>query len=239
MRDLLVLVACTGQRLGDVCRLRWQSVDMAAGIIELVPAKTRRRKGEAVYIPILPQARAVLESRPGRKGYVLPDMAERYERDSASVSKAIQATFERAGIQTRRDNGRGRAIVEQARKHKGFKDTAYALEKIMPPLTDEESRYHQMMLAQMNSAYIDALEPDAERGRKTQEAKRAGTKATHAAAVARAEEIRREYSQIKGDNPEVPRYWYIAETVRHFQGARETPRPNYGDRTVKNATRGL
>lgn len=73
MRDLLVLVACTGQRLGDVCRLRWQSVDMAAGIIELVPAKSRRRKGEAVYIPILPQARAVLESRPGRKGFVLPD----------------------------------------------------------------------------------------------------------------------------------------------------------------------
>jgi integrase len=112
MRDLLVLVACTGQRLGDVCRLRWASVDLAAGIIELVPAKTRRRKGESVFIPILPQARAVLESRLGRKGYVLPVMAERYERDSASVSKVIQATFERAGIQTTRENSGGRAIVE-------------------------------------------------------------------------------------------------------------------------------
>lgn len=138
-----------------------------------------------------------------------------------------------------KDSAKDLCTVEQARKHKGFKDTAYALEKIMPPLTDEESWYHQMMLAQMNGAYIDALEPDAERGRNAQEAKRAGAKATHAAAVARAEEIRRKYSRIKGENPDVKRYWYIAETVRHFQGARETPRPNYGDRTVKNATRGL
>ena len=112
MRDLLILVACTGQRLGDVCLLRWQSVDQAAGIIELVPAKTRRRKGESVFIPILPQARAVLESRKGRKGFVLPDIAERYARDPSGITKAIQATFERAGIQTKRDNGNGRAIVE-------------------------------------------------------------------------------------------------------------------------------
>lgn len=112
MRDLLILVACTGQRLGDVCRLRWASVDLAAGIIELVPAKTRRRKGESVFIPILPQARAVLESRQGRKGFVLPAMAERYAHDSASISKVIQATFEQAGIQTKRKNGDGRAIVE-------------------------------------------------------------------------------------------------------------------------------
>lgn len=85
---------------------------MAAGVITLVPAKTRRRKGESVFIPILPQARAVLESRNKNDKYVFPVLCEEYTRDNSIISKRIQATFAKAKIETQRKDVEGRAICE-------------------------------------------------------------------------------------------------------------------------------
>ena len=50
---LILIGIYTGLRLGDCCRLSWESVNIAQGIIQLVPSKTRRHAhGRPITIPI-------------------------------------------------------------------------------------------------------------------------------------------------------------------------------------------
>ncbi len=101
MKNLLILLVCTGQRLGDLATMPWTAVDLKNGIIQLVPGKTARRKGETVVIPILPQARAVLDSLPKKSRYVLPAIAKLYHQNrGAALSKEIQQVYEKAGFVT-------------------------------------------------------------------------------------------------------------------------------------------
>jgi len=55
---LVVCAACTGLRLGDVCGLKWGSVDLRAGVLSVKTSKT----GAGVQIPIFDTLRAVLET---------------------------------------------------------------------------------------------------------------------------------------------------------------------------------
>lgn len=114
LKSLLILLVCTGQRLGDVATMLWTAVDLKNGIIQLVPGKTARRKGQTVVIPILPQARAVLDALSHGSRYVLPSMAELYQFDrGAALSKRIRDVYEKAGFVTRvaNDHG-GRQVVK-------------------------------------------------------------------------------------------------------------------------------
>lgn len=62
-RGLILVAAFTGLRLGDAAKLSWQSVDLAAKQITLIPSKTKKKKRE-VHIPIQPDLLAYLESTP-------------------------------------------------------------------------------------------------------------------------------------------------------------------------------
>jgi integrase len=72
---LTVCAACTGMRIGDVCHLRWQSVDLKNGWVRVTTSKT----GVAVEIPIFDKLREVLESALANKKegdvYVFPEAA--------------------------------------------------------------------------------------------------------------------------------------------------------------------
>jgi len=122
IRDMLILVACTGQRLVDVVKLQWKSIDLDAGVIELYPQKMRRRKPESVFIPILPHARNTLEAKISRKGYVFPKLVEAYEKDNGStLTKQIQKTIQDAGIDTHKE-GTGFVTVtdKDGKEHRQF-----------------------------------------------------------------------------------------------------------------------
>jgi integrase len=54
---LTVCAACTGMRIGDVCQLRWQSVDLRAGWVRVATSKT----GVEIEVPIFDRLREVLE----------------------------------------------------------------------------------------------------------------------------------------------------------------------------------
>ena len=73
---LTVCAACTGMRIGDVCHLRWSSVDLKNGWVRVTTSKT----GVAVEIPIFDKFREVLESSlANRKDgdlYVFPKAAQ-------------------------------------------------------------------------------------------------------------------------------------------------------------------
>ncbi len=112
MRSLIVLALNTGLRLKDCVNLRWDSVDLRAGVIVLTPAKTSRTSGARVKIGLTPMLRAELESRlASREGdgpLVYPALAERYRSRQEAIGGEFSRLAESCGIETsRRPDGGG------------------------------------------------------------------------------------------------------------------------------------
>ena len=104
---LLILIGIyTGLRLGDCCRLDWSQINLAQGVIQLVPKKTRRHHQRMVTIPIHQALGEVLVEdgaagvRALPAGPVLPRIAEQYGRARWQVSHELSRIFRRAGIST-------------------------------------------------------------------------------------------------------------------------------------------
>ncbi len=98
---LFAIAVYTGLRLGDCCRLRWENIDLARGIIQVVPQKTRRHAcGRVVTIPLHDRLTAALKAAQGesRGGFVLPGTAEKYAAERWRISKGIDLVFDGAGI---------------------------------------------------------------------------------------------------------------------------------------------
>ena len=67
---LILIGIYTGLRLGDCCRLDWSQINLAQGVIQLVPRKTRRHHQRMVTIPIHPTlGQALLECNVGMWEY--------------------------------------------------------------------------------------------------------------------------------------------------------------------------
>jgi integrase len=100
-RVMIAVGVFTGLRLGDVCRLKWASVDLNKNIMTVVPGKTER-KGRIVTIPLHPTLVSTLQAwrqvTPGPE--VFPEEAAQYIRDAALVSNAFQDIFTACGITT-------------------------------------------------------------------------------------------------------------------------------------------
>jgi integrase len=102
-RTLVIILACTGQRLVDCVKLQWREINFDNGVITLMPAKTANRTGKEVYIPLLPQLRGELLSKLHNGRYVLPDLVEAYDRSNTTISKNIRSIFNEAKINAFKD----------------------------------------------------------------------------------------------------------------------------------------
>ena len=110
MHTLFLLGIATGMRLEDCCLLKWEEVDMAAGVIRHRPFKTLHSSGAAVTLGIPAELREELEGLRGGlgergqgAGYVLPDTAQNYldgPNGRTRVCTRCQRLFRRCGIQT-------------------------------------------------------------------------------------------------------------------------------------------
>ncbi len=65
-RGLILCGLYTGARLGDVARMKWGNVDLAAGVIRFTPRKTdrKRKRGKELVLPIHPTLGAYLLELP-------------------------------------------------------------------------------------------------------------------------------------------------------------------------------
>jgi integrase len=63
---LLKLLILTGARRDEIARLRWSEIDIDAALIRLPGARTKN--GRPHTIPLVPQAVAILKSRPRQEG---------------------------------------------------------------------------------------------------------------------------------------------------------------------------
>lgn len=85
LHDLTVSAACTGMRIGDVCNMKWDDVDLRNGLIDAVTAKA----GVRVAVPIFAPLREVLERRQavvavGDSPFVFPAFAAAYNHVGAT-----------------------------------------------------------------------------------------------------------------------------------------------------------
>jgi len=102
MRLLLALGTFCGLRLGDAACLEWSNVDLAKGIITLIPMKTARRLQKRITLPIHRTLQAMLEAIPKSKrhGHVVPSLAERYRAYDGALAKDVAALFLSVNIKT-------------------------------------------------------------------------------------------------------------------------------------------
>ena len=104
-RTLFLIGIYTGLRLGDCCQLDWSQVNLAEGVIQLVPKKTKRHHQRMVTIPIHPALRAAFlgnNKETGNKmnGAVLPKICEMYNTTRWQISHELSRIFNAANIQT-------------------------------------------------------------------------------------------------------------------------------------------
>ena len=87
LRVLFYLGVYTGMRLKDCSLLRWESVNLETDVITIIPAKTRRF-GTVVHIPLLLKLKEQLLTalQWETDGYVLPNIAKRYNHSSQNVA---------------------------------------------------------------------------------------------------------------------------------------------------------
>jgi integrase len=102
MRILIALGVYTGLRLGDAACLKWSDVDMARGIISLIPRKNSRRTKKRVVIPIHNVLHAMLSTTPVKEriGFVLPDCQDRFNQFDGALSKDVLTLFQSVDIVT-------------------------------------------------------------------------------------------------------------------------------------------
>ena len=95
---VIVAAACTALRRGDVCKLRWNAIDLAENFVTVKTSKT----GETVGIPIFPPFRAVLEDAAAmrKKGvpYVWPKIALAYTRNADGLNFRLRKVLAAAGF---------------------------------------------------------------------------------------------------------------------------------------------
>ena len=91
--DLIVTGLCTGLRRGDVCRLRWDSVDQKSWVLKLTTSKTRAE----LYLPVMPRLRTVIEARNAERKegaeYVFPEAELQLQTNPSGVSWRIKRAF--------------------------------------------------------------------------------------------------------------------------------------------------
>ena len=98
-RLLVLILAYTGLRLGDACRLRWR--DFQKDTLVLCPRKTARRTGRVVRVPLHAALLKALPRRGRPDEPVLPEILRTYEHSGRwAVPRRLRAVFSAAGITT-------------------------------------------------------------------------------------------------------------------------------------------
>lgn len=101
MQTLFAIGIFTGLRLGDCATLRWHECDLVRGVICRLPNKTASRHPERkvrVGIPVTLAEILLQIPERERHDYVLPEIAELYNRAAGELTDKIQKHFKACGI---------------------------------------------------------------------------------------------------------------------------------------------
>lgn len=99
MMVLYKLALYTGARCGDLCLLKWRSVDLEHRLIRFMPHKTATTSRKRVEIPMSDVLFEALKTIQQESEYVLPQVAERYKHNPGGISRDTKKLIEAAGFQ--------------------------------------------------------------------------------------------------------------------------------------------
>ncbi len=100
-RAVVATLVFAGPRIGELCRLRWQDVDLATGRLRIGEAKTDAGRRDVRLLPVLRSELAALKSRSldGRAepdGYVFATATGRQPSDGNIRKRVLSKSIERA-----------------------------------------------------------------------------------------------------------------------------------------------
>ncbi len=90
--DWIVCALSTGLRRGDVCRMKWEDVDLSAGALRLRTSKT----GAELHLPIMPLLQDVLTRRKAiadDSPFVFPEAEAMMHRNDVAITKRVKKVF--------------------------------------------------------------------------------------------------------------------------------------------------
>lgn len=105
-KTMILLAYYTGARLGDCCRMEWESVDLAKGLLTYRQTKTRK----TVLLPIHAQLLAHLESlahSDKAEKFVMPGMADKGPGGRHGLSEGFKRIMRNAGLDLQQVDGSG------------------------------------------------------------------------------------------------------------------------------------
>lgn len=124
---LYKLALYTGARCGDLCLLRWTSVDLHRRVIRFMPHKTSHSSRKIVEIPIGTNLYESLASLDQSTEFVLPNVAFRYQHNSGGISRDTKKLLMAAGLKPN-DTGTSRRLLAVSRMgFHAFRHTAASL----------------------------------------------------------------------------------------------------------------
>ena len=124
---LYKLALYTGARCGDLCLLRWSSVDMQNWVIRFIPHKTAHSSHKIVEIPFDNYLYEVLSPLDQSTEYVLPNVAYRYQHNSGGISRDTKKLLLAAGLKPN-DAGTTRRVLAVSRMgFHAFRHTAASI----------------------------------------------------------------------------------------------------------------
>ena len=97
-KPLFVIAANSGMTEGDICTLKWSEIDFIGGMIRRI----RRKTGQQIVLPLLPELANYLKNIPRFGEYVLPEHARRYLENQSNISYYVKQFLDRLGIQTQK-----------------------------------------------------------------------------------------------------------------------------------------
>lgn len=114
MRGMFLMGLYTMARLKDVVLMRWDNIDLENRWLILKPHKTEKSTGLSIRTYIHDALYDELKAVPTemRIGYVFPNSAKAYLKNSGEFDKSLNRVFEECGIERQKVvNGRARCVV--------------------------------------------------------------------------------------------------------------------------------
>lgn len=116
-RSLILLGYFTGQRLSDLCGLKWSNVDLTAGMISMAVAKTKVQRHVIPLHPTLQEQLEKLASSDTPEEHVLPGMAGLGTGGRHGLTEGFKRIVVRAGLDLETVQGGGKRKISRRTFH--------------------------------------------------------------------------------------------------------------------------
>lgn len=119
-RDLFILMNIgyfVGCRLHDACNLKWEDIDLQNNTLTFLPHKikntVKNKAASVVNYSLNDTLLNLLLETPveDRTGYILPRLQALHAKNASNITHRIKSILERCGLQTTKENKKGRSTV--------------------------------------------------------------------------------------------------------------------------------